>query len=302
MGKYLDFFPKIRYDLTGTLYSTNYNTVTNILFRIGMVKEYLNNTSAYYEYVIVEGDKPEILAEKVYGDAQAHWIILLANDIVDPQYDWPLGYDEFNNYIISKYGSVANAKTTIHHYEKVITREDASSGQSFTYRYNVDYDRKTDSFITLSDVTGTYSNGEAVYQGANLAYATFSANVVSWSSGDSKLQLANTEGQIARYSPIKGDSSSANGTVSSFDIPSVPYDTYLSLPDEQSYITYEVAGKTITESIFRNSVTNYDYEVDLNESKRNIKIIKAAYYQTILREFENFVIPPDRLTFFRTLS
>lgn len=229
MGKYLDFFPKIRYDLTGTIYSTNFNTVTNILFRIGMVKEYLNNTSAYYEYVIVEGDKPEILAEKVYGDAQAHWIILLANDIVDPQYDWPLGYDEFNNYIIGKYGSVANAKTTIHHYEKVITRENSAADQTFTYRYNIDYDEK--------------------------------ANNVT-----------------------------------------VPYDTYLSLPDEQSYITYEIAGKTVTESIFRNSVTNYDYEVDLNESKRNIKIIKAAYYQTILREFENFVVPSDRLTFLRTLS
>jgi len=302
MGKYLDVFPKIIYDPTKSLYSTNYNTATNLLFRIGMLKEYLNNASSYYEYDIQEGDRPEIIAEKVYGDAEAHWIILLANDIVDPQYDWPLGYQEFNDYIVDKYGSVSNAKTTIHHYEKVVTREEQASGLSFTYRYIIDYDRKSNTVITLSNVTGAYSAGEAVYQGANLAYATFSANVISWSAGDNILSMGNTVGQILRYTPLKGNDSSANGIVSQFNIPSVPYDTYLSLPDEQSYVTYNIGGKTIVESIYRNSVTNYDYEVENNESKRSIRIIKADYYRTILKEFEDLVLPKDFVTYLRTLT
>jgi hypothetical protein len=299
MAKYLDLFPKIAYDPTKTLYSTNFNTVTNILFRIGIIKEYVNNTTAYYDYVIQDGEKPEILAERFYGSPEAHWIIILANDIVDPQYDWPLNYDEFNNYIIGKYGSVANAKTTIHHYEKVVTREESTTGSFFTYRYVVDYDRKSDGLLNLSDVTGAYSSGEAVYQGTDLANATFSANVVSWTPNI--LQVANTVGKVVRYTNIKGDTSSANGTVTSFGAPTAPYDTYLSLPDEQTYQTYSVGGKTIIESISRNSVSNYDYEVDQNESKREIKIIKSEYYRQLVREFEDLVLPDDFVSYLRTI-
>lgn len=299
MAKYLDLFPKIAYDPTKTLYSTNFNTVTNILFRIGIIKEYVNNTTAYYDYIIQDGEKPEILAEKFYGSPEAHWVIILANDIVDPQYDWPLNYDEFNNYIIGKYGSVANAKTAIHHYEKVVTREEPTTGSFFTYRYVVDYDRKSDGLLNLSDVTGTYSSGEAVYQGTDLANATFSANVVSWSPNI--LQVANTVGKVVRYTSIKGNTSSANGIVASFGAPSVPYDTYLSLPDEQTYQTYSVGGKTIVESISRNSVSNYDYEVDQNEAKREIKIIKSEYYRQLVREFEDLVLPDDFVSYLRTL-
>lgn len=301
MAKYLDLFPKILYDSSKTLYSTNFNTVTNILFRIGMVKENINNTTAYYDYVIQDGEKPEILAERFYGSPEAHWVIILANDIVDPQYDWPLNYEEFNNYIIGKYGSIANAKTSIHHYEKVVTREEPSTGTTFTYRYVVDYDRKSDGLLNLSDVTGSYSVGEAVYQGADLANATFSANVISWTPGSSTLQVTNTIGQVVRYSSIIGDSSSANGTVTSFGLPTAPYDTYLSLPDEQTFQTYVVGGKTIVESISRNSVTNYDYEVDQNESKREIKVIKAEYYRQLVRQFEDLALPEDFVSYLRTL-
>lgn len=301
MAKYLDLFPKVIYDPTRTLYSTNYNTVTNILFRIGMVKEYVNNTTAYYDYVIQDGEKPEILAERFYGSPEAHWIIILANDIVDPQYDWPLNYDEFNNYIVGKYGSIANAKTTIHHYEKVVTREQPSTGTSFTYRYIVDYDRKSDGILNLSDVTGTYSTGETVYQGTNLASAIFSANVVSWTPASNVLQVSNTVGQVVRYTSIKGNTSSTNGTVTSFGMPTAPYDTYLSLPDEQTFQTYTVGGKTIVESISRNSVSNYDYEVDQNEAKREIKVIKAEYYRQLVREFEDLVLPDDFVSYLRTI-
>lgn len=229
MAKYLDLFPKIAYDPTKTLYSTNFNTVTNILFRIGMVKEYVNNTSAYYEYVIQDGEKPEILAERFYGSPEAHWVIILANDIVDPQYDWPLNYDEFNNYVVGKYGSVASAKTTIHHYEKIVTREEPTTGSFFTYKYVIDFNRQSD------------------------------------------------------YPP------------------SVPYDTYLSLPDEQTFQTYSVGGKTIVESISRNAVTNYDYEVDQNEAKREIRIIKSEYYRQLVREFEDLVLPDDFVSYLRTI-
>ena len=45
------------------------------------------------EFVI--GDTPEIIASKYYGDPEKHWIVLLANDIINPFFDFPLNYQEF---------------------------------------------------------------------------------------------------------------------------------------------------------------------------------------------------------------
>ena len=291
MSRFFDLFPKRPYDINQEQY-TNYVLTTDILFRLSIIKEVLENSTSYYEYVVEEGDKPEILAEKLYGNPEAHWIILLANNMIDPQYDWPLDYRSFNNYIINKYGSIANAQSTIHHYEKKITRRNTELGTETTSTYYIDYNTKTDNFITLTEVSGAFSAGEAVYQGSNLAYATFSANVVTWSSGNGSLRLANTAGQILRFNTVYGDSSGANGTVQTIDTPMEPYSYYLSLVDEPTSDILNVANVQIVQTVDRNSVTNYDYEFEKNEAKRSIKIIKAEYYQQIIREFENLIGTP----------
>jgi hypothetical protein len=304
MGQYFDFFPKILYDVDNSFYFKNYSAVTNILLRFGFVKDLLNKGGTYYEYVIPDSERPDTLAEKVYGDPQAHWIILIANEMTDPQYDWPLNNHDFNKYIVSKYGSIANAKTTIHHYEKVVSRTEQSTGINSIFRYTVDYDIKTQTEITLSDVVGTYANGEAVYQGSNLAYSTFAANVVSWNGSTRLMTLANATGKIVRYSGITGDSSGGNGIVSIFNSPTTPYDYYLSLPDEQSVTTYSnVAGRTVTETISRDAVSVYDHELYLNEKKREIVLIKPEYYPQLREEFIKITTPNRKiLPFVRTLT
>jgi hypothetical protein len=299
MAKFFDLFPLISYDIARSRYS-NYELVTDIFLRVAVIKEVLENISSYYEYVIRDDDKPEILAEKVYGDPEAHWIILLANNMIDPQYDWPLNDRDFNKYVVGKYGSLANAKTSIHHYEKVVTRTENSSGVVSEFRYIVDFDSKTNSIINIDDITGSYSIGEAVYQGANLAYSTFSANVTDWNVTTNQLTLANSVGQLLRYNNLLGDSSSANGVVTTFVYPLVPYEYYLSLPDEQSVSTYDIKGSTVTEIISRNAVTNYDYELEMNENRRFIKIIKPEYYGRITSELATITGSQDR--FLRRLT
>ena len=89
MAQFFDKFPRISYDIEGKRLTT-YQSVTNIFFRVRVIREILGNISAYYEYLIKDDDTPEILADKVYNNPEAHWIIIMANNIVDPQYDWPL--------------------------------------------------------------------------------------------------------------------------------------------------------------------------------------------------------------------
>jgi hypothetical protein len=227
MSSFLDKFPRIQYDITRSNVS-NYEDITNVLFRVGVVKSVLNNVAAYFEYAVLEGETPEILADRVYGSPEAHWIILYANDIYDPQFDWPLHSRQFSKYVRGKYGSIETAKTTFHHYEKVIERSE-NDGPIYTTRFIVDYDKKTNNEIDE------------------------------------------------------------------------PYDTYLSLPEEQSVETFNIGnGKTVKQITYRNAVTNYDYELQENEKKRFIKVIKKEYYGVIMEEFRS--LTASESSFIRRLS
>ena len=78
--------------------------VTDVLKRIALSKELRDNTSVYDLYDINDGETPEIVANKVYGDPQLHWVLLIANDIIDPRFDWPMSYYNLLQYCIAKYG------------------------------------------------------------------------------------------------------------------------------------------------------------------------------------------------------
>lgn len=135
MPQFFNKFPKIGYNYGRTFGATKeYDTVIDVTFRINIIRSALQNGANYYDYYIKEGETPEILADKIYNDPESHWIILYANDILDPQYDWPLDSRSFGNHLIDKYGSIAIAQSTYHHWEKVTTRTDSRSSKATVTR------------------------------------------------------------------------------------------------------------------------------------------------------------------------
>lgn len=287
MGNFLDKFPLVTFTADRKI-SNEYDAVTNILFRIGIIKDVMeNNVNAYYYYIIKDGDRPEILAEQIYGDAQAHWIILYANNIYDPYYDWPMDDRTFEKYIIKKYGSLAWAKTNYHHYEKVITRENPFAQVVSTTRFEVNEKKLTDGIITIIDAETDYGVGEIAYIGPSNLSNTFSGQVIAWNNANGQIVLANTNGSAKQYQFLIGTSSAANGTVLKVDLPTTPMDAYNTLTDTTDFSTYTVAGRTVYETISREKVSYYDYEEKLNEDKRQIKIIQPQYYQQIISELDN---------------
>ena len=75
---YFDAFPVIPYDAKGDL---NFKDVTNLLRRVGMRAKLKSNTLLYDTYDVKEGETPEMIAHKLYGDPELHWVILLINNI-----------------------------------------------------------------------------------------------------------------------------------------------------------------------------------------------------------------------------
>lgn len=248
MTKFLELFPRVPYDIEKKQLS-DYHVVTNITFRIGIIREVLKNTSTYYYYTIKDGETPEILAENIYRDPEAHWIILYANDIYDPQYDWPLNERAFKNYLINKYRS--QAANSIN--------------------------------VSVSSITDT--------------------QIISWAQDTTNANsVHHYEKQIIRYNQtddvtleIRYEVNGTNLTsVSSNTVSNIPYEFYTSantsdpraLEFTQAVETFDIDGKTIVQTSKGLAITYYDYENQLNENKRLIRIIKPEYYAQIIQEFK----------------
>jgi len=117
MSEYFSYFPTIQHDLTNIGQEV---TLTNILRRFIVRSDVTERADVFYEYDIQAGDRPDIIAEKYYGDAKLAWLILHFNTIIDPVFEFPLFNQDFDNFIKGKYGSIPAAQSEIKEYRQVL--------------------------------------------------------------------------------------------------------------------------------------------------------------------------------------
>ena len=113
MAKFFPQFPKIQYNLTGAKGQTT--TVTDIFRRVKIRSKIADNVSLLDRYDVHDGEKPEDVAYKIYGDSDYFWVVTLVNNIVNRYYDWPLPEFVFQQFLKDKYSNPDG----IHHYEVV---------------------------------------------------------------------------------------------------------------------------------------------------------------------------------------
>ena len=90
--------------------------VKDITHNVRVRKEILENVTLFDEYDLKDGETPEILAAKIYGDSEYHWVIMLCNQKYDHINDFPMQSQVFIDYLKDKYGGEV---TGIHHYTDV---------------------------------------------------------------------------------------------------------------------------------------------------------------------------------------
>lgn len=110
--QFFRFFQFTTYDIANTATTT---VLTDITQHARIAERLRQYESSFYEYVIQEGERPDTIAEKLYGSVDYTWVILIVNNILS-LYDWPLTYSEFNAYLTSKYGSIQAAEAGIKTY------------------------------------------------------------------------------------------------------------------------------------------------------------------------------------------
>jgi hypothetical protein len=89
----------------------------NLLVRSKIRDKLKEEGALYYETTIRDGERPDTLSRKYYGSPDYAWVILYANDIMNPLTEWVYFGREFEQYIIKKYGSMRRALNNVHHYE-----------------------------------------------------------------------------------------------------------------------------------------------------------------------------------------
>jgi hypothetical protein len=195
--KYFETLPKIV--ITDTKNTSR--LYTNILARASIIQSLLKNPLIFYDYNVQESDTPEIIAYKYYGDINKFWLVLFANQIIDPQWDWPLNNSVLNSYINKKY--TPSELTEVYEYQKIITKKDNN---------------------TNTTTVETIAIDEATYN--SLATSTN---------------------------------------------------------------TYSLPTGSVTVSVTKNIVDNFQHELILNESKRSIKLINNAYSDQLENELRNLM-------------
>ena len=145
---------------------SDYITVKN-LFKKGKLREDIfQNLAVFTKYQIIGDDRPDNVAFSFYGDSNLDWLVLVCNNVINIQTEWPLPQSSFDAFLVEKYGSYDTLFSGIHHYETqeikdsngvVVLASGLQVDSDFTFSY---YDELSSSLITRSDAAIPVTNYE----------------------------------------------------------------------------------------------------------------------------------------------
>ena len=114
----------------------NYKLLPNILKRVKLRTGLASGSFLFDAYDVIDGEKPEDIAFKIYGDPELHWVILMTNNVTDRYYQWPLTQPQFQEHLEDKYG--AGNEDSVHHYEKTTDSGRTSSNGPNDFSHKVE--------------------------------------------------------------------------------------------------------------------------------------------------------------------
>ena len=119
-----------------------YKLLPDIMRRVKVRSGIAAGRFVFDNYDVKNGERPEDIAFKYYGDAEYHWVVLLVNNVTDRFYDWPLTQPQFDAFLTDKYGK--GSEDAVHHYELAQTSGATTSrDDSHMLEVNSDTDNAT---------------------------------------------------------------------------------------------------------------------------------------------------------------
>ena len=137
--------------------------VKNLFRRIKLREDIFQDSTVFEKYQIRGDDRPDNIANQFYGRPDYDWIVLVSNNIVNIQTEWPMPQNTFDTFILNKYGTYQNANA-VRHYETsevkntqgvtiVPAGQIVDKGYSYTY-----YEEFQQAFVDTGDITVEVTN------------------------------------------------------------------------------------------------------------------------------------------------
>ena len=141
---YFSKFPMMIYDMKN---NGNFKLLPDILRRVKQRSAIKSGQFIFDTYDVRNGERPEDIAYKWFGDAELHWVILMTNNVTDRYYDWPMSDAQFEVYLDDKYTN----PDAVHHYEITKDSGDTTSQGPNDYSHKVEVNSDTDNAVTISN-------------------------------------------------------------------------------------------------------------------------------------------------------
>ena len=282
---------------------SNYITVKN-LFKRGKIRpDIFGNVSFFTKYKIIGDERPDNVAFKEYNDSSLDWVVLLSNNILNIQDEWPLSQNSLDEVFLDKYGTYQELHSGIHHYETIEIKNTKGgiilpggletpnkwrTNGNFIQATNTKVNQISGSDAKVATVT-MYNGIKNLTVGSEVLINNVSSSVYNGrfpvtsvlKVGDVVIKFTYNLPSIpdVKQPEIEGTEEvtfTVEGTVG------VGNAYYYEYYDDNAYHTIPVANMT-------KAVTNYEYEINKEDAKRNIYLLKPDYLNVIFNDLDDIM-------------
>jgi hypothetical protein len=300
----------------GDKYISEYIPVKNLFKRGKLREDIFANLQFFEKYSIIGDERPDNVAFKFYNDETLDWVVLLSNNILNIQSEWPMTQRTFEKVMLEKYGSYEELYSGIHHYETEeiknslgITVLKGGLTISPTWKTNGNFIEAINSSI-INISASKDKNGQSDGVTPSKTVTVFMENQIPNILSGSQITIDGVSEREYNGQYIV-DEVYFNGFT--YELPEIPKiinpvlstsrreQVIFSLTsnfinqsgDSAYYYEYWDAGLGYSVLVPSTSlirlVTNYEYELKIEEAKRNIYILKPIYLNVIFNDMDDIM-------------
>ena len=282
---------------------SNYITVKN-LFKRGRIRpDIFGNVNYFTKYKVIGDDRPDNVANEVYGNPNLDWVILLSNNIQNIQTEWPLPQTSLDEFFLEKYGSYEELNS-IHHYETIELKNSQGGvilpGGLETpnkWKTNGNYIQAINT--TINQISGTESK---------IATVTMYNGIRNLEVGSEVYIQGVSEDTYNGRFPVTSILAVGDVVIKfTYVLPSIPEKKTIINYSGGEEVTFTVEGNvgtgnayyyeyydnnsyhTVPAAKMTEAVTNYQYEMKKEDDKRNIFTLKPEYLNVIFNDMDEIM-------------
>ena len=282
---------------------SNYINVKN-LFKRGKIRpDIFGNLSYFTKYKIIGDERPDNIAFKEYEDPSLDWVVLISNNILNVQSEWPLPQTSLDEVLLDKYGNYDKLYSGIHHFETIEIKNSKGgvilpggletpnkwkTNGNFIQATNTKVNQISGTDAKVATVT-MYNGIKNLKVGSEVLINNVSSSVYNGrfpvtsvlKVGDVVIKFTYVLPSIPDVKqPEIGGTEEVTFTVEgTVGVGNAYYYEYY---DDNTYHTIPAANMT-------KAVTNYEYEMNKEDEKRNIFLLKPDYLNVVFNDLDDFM-------------